>query len=326
MDRLLGVDVSFWQIDRNVVPWVLFDWRKPKTAGAHFAWIRAGQGRYKDVAYNYNWPDSRESGLPRGAYWFYEWRPGLDPGPRQQAELLLDITRGDVGEMGIALDFERPSSAWPALPPREDCLNRIQIFYDTLARHHVKADVFYTNPDFLKNKLGYNYPVWLRQKKLWLAWYPTWYGSLLAWLERHLQTGLIPVLPETKWPVTFWQFTDRLNGPQFGSAPSCKQIDGNYFFGSRVELDAFCGGTPQPEPEPQPGGEIVKLIVKAAVNIRTRPSTTNSSVIGVRQPGQIVNAVEIKVETPRRIWARDALGWSAIVHDSSPNVIFMDGA
>jgi hypothetical protein len=46
----------------------------------------------------------------------------------------------------------------------------------------------------------------------------------------------------------------------------------------------------------------------------------------VRQPGQVVNALEIKAETPRRVWARDEQGWSAIVHDSSPNVIFMDGA
>lgn len=284
MTRLLGVDVSFWQ-NR-------MDWDKCRDAGARFAFIRAGQGKFSDSLFSQNWQGAKAAGIPRGAYWFYDWRPGIDPGAAFQADRMLELTGGETGEVGLVCDFERPSAAWPALPTRERCLSLIQLFMKRLEDKTGRRPIFYTN------LAGINYlrpPSWLTDYPLWVANYGVSRPTFTAWKD---------------W--TFWQWTDRLDGLKFGA--QSRQIDGNYFNGTEADFAAFCGSTPAQPPEPTPE-ETVKLIVTSKVNIRSVPTTTDNVATGAREVGEEVNAEQIHIERNNRVWVKDKKGWSAVVHD-----------
>jgi uncharacterized protein (TIGR03382 family) len=85
-----GIDVSYWQ--------GTIDWDKVGATGLHFAIMRVshGLGTY-DTQFQTNWAKSKEQGLVRGAYQYFN---GFDD-PTEQAQLLLD-------EMGELQDGDLP--------------------------------------------------------------------------------------------------------------------------------------------------------------------------------------------------------------------------
>ncbi len=61
-----GIDVSWYQLD--------IDWREVRKAGTRFAFIKATEGGdMLDRRFRENWRESREAGVPRGAYHFVFW-------------------------------------------------------------------------------------------------------------------------------------------------------------------------------------------------------------------------------------------------------------
>jgi len=165
-----------------------------------------------------------------------------------------------------------------------------------------------------------------KEKLLWLAWYPTLLWKHDLWLKSHLLTGIMPTLPKVGWTPTFWQFTDRLSAQKFGVTSYTKQIDGDYFFGSMIDLQMFANGlpTPRPTPEPPPQGEddVVKVKFIALVNgqnIRVAP-TTNSTSIGSLPIGTVLtDLIDIAFHSSTNVWLKFrnpiggvAEGWVAL--------------
>jgi lysozyme len=290
---ILGVDVSFWQQKVN--------WKTMREKGVKFAIIRAGQGKDKDSRFDENWKGAADNGIKRGAYWFYEWRSGRDPGARYQASILADILKGDHGELGAACDFESPGSAWPMLPSSEICNNLLWDFYETLRNNGVRSELFYSNLDGIKH---INPQPWLKQKKLWLAWYPIRFNALKlrwdheTWLAYHLKTGIIPTLPNTNWGSAplFWQFTYFLDGINYGV--QSKELDGNYFFGDNTE------------------DEEVKIILVSKGNQNLRPSPSLTSIpIRLLSAGETMSVDDLISDT-RGVWVYDkAKGYAAVYYD-----------
>ncbi len=301
---ILGVDVSFWQQKVN--------WEKMREKGIKFAWIRAGQGKDKDIRFDENWKGTADNGIARGAYWFYEWRSGRDPGARYQANLLTDILNGNHGELGAACDFERPGEAWPLLPSSEVCNMLLWDFYETLRNNNVRSDIFYSNLDGIKR---INPQPWLKQKKLWLAWYPTKFNVIKlrwdheTWLAYHLKTGAVPTLPSTGWnKATFWQFTYFLDGISYGV--QSKELDGNYFLGDN--LDSFIN----------PIEEEVKIILVSKGSQNLRPAPNVSSVpIRLLAAGEKMNVDDLITDT-RGVWVYDKTkGYAAVYYDGKRYMI-----
>ena len=91
---ILGVDISSHQ--KNI------DFKKMKSAGVQFVYIRAGLGFNKDIRYEQNKIGAKEAGIPWGSYWV--------PLATQYSQLLLDtyfeMIDGDWGNLPPALDVE----------------------------------------------------------------------------------------------------------------------------------------------------------------------------------------------------------------------------
>ena len=273
--RVLGTDVSKWQ-DSNYTPGKKIDFDKMKSQGVKFVFIKACQNLTKDEDFDDYWKASKDSGLMRGAYSFYEYRPAFQKSPKDQADFFLDVMSGDFGELGLALDYEKPNSTWPPLPAVNVSLSNIFTFMYTVEQQTKEDTIFYSNLDFIKNYLGYNkIPLWLAQKPLWLAMYPFAIFDFFPPLNF--------LLPNFPWKIKFWQFTDRLNGNKYGAESS--QIDGNFWLGTEEELNSFRNRdsivylpviTNPPEEE-----EVKKIkVVANSLRIRTSPAVNSSNFTG----------------------------------------------
>ncbi len=142
MERTLGIDVSFWQDDNNTPRQI--DWKKSKTAGAVFAFIKAGQAAFTDSDFDFNWKESKNAGVLRGAYHFYDYRIS----PNTQVAHFIKLLKNEPGELPPVMDLEAHPN-WP-LPPRENLLAVIKTFLETLQTEFGRKPLFYTNP----SKLG----------------------------------------------------------------------------------------------------------------------------------------------------------------------------
>jgi hypothetical protein len=79
----------------------------------------------------------------------------------------------------------------------------------------------------------------------------------------------------------------------------------------------------EPAPEiPIVFEDYIQLKVISRVRIRTMPNTSLfSREIRMREAGEVVNALELKVNNAGSVWVKDKEGWSAIVHG---NYQYMD--
>ncbi|MCC6146318.1 MAG: glycoside hydrolase family 25 protein [Anaerolineaceae bacterium] len=221
MERTLGIDVSFWQ-DNNSTPQQI-DWRKAKTAGAVFAFIKASQATFTDSDFDYNWQEAKAASILRGAYHFYDYRIS----PKTQADHVIKLLKGDPGELPPVLDLEQHPN-WP-LPPRDTLLSAIKTFLETLEKAVGRKPLFYTNPSMIYYTLK-PVPSWLSAHPLWIAHYGVPQPTMIN--------------PWTTW--TFWQWTNKGDGLAFGM--ESKELDMNWFNGSEVELRAWAGVEPGPPP------------------------------------------------------------------------------
>ena len=98
MHRIIGPDVSFYQDDPGTPRGIDFARMNQIT---NFVIVRARQNQWIDTDFQDNWRGAKQSGLPRGSYWFYDSR--ADPG--RQAELWVDTFNGDLGELPLFADI-----------------------------------------------------------------------------------------------------------------------------------------------------------------------------------------------------------------------------
>ncbi len=177
-----GVDVSKYQGD--------IDWRKLKSAGVSFAFIKATEGRdHTDEAFKGYWKAAKRAGVPRAAYHFYYFCSSA----RLQANWFIRNVPKDPTAMPPVLDVEwNPASkTCTKKPPPSRVRSEMRIFLKILEKHYGKRPIIYTAPVFYEENLKgsfRNYSFWLRSviahprvkypKRRWMFWQYTGTGRI----------------------------------------------------------------------------------------------------------------------------------------------------
>lgn len=220
---VLGPDVSFYQ-DNDETPQMI-DFNKMKSNGASFVIIRAGQNRWVDPDFSYNWNRAKQAGLPRGSYWFYDSRTD----PVAQAKLYVDQHKGDFGELPLWADFEEKYNG-PFIG-----LKNWLVFLEELGKltpRTVEIGI-YTNFYYWRENVPAQHRGQFEGYPLWIANYNP--GS--------------PLIPDPWTTWLFHQYTDNGPGKAFGAESN--RIDLNYFNGNEDEFKArFSLGDLPEEPLP----------------------------------------------------------------------------
>jgi len=188
--QVQGIDVSKWQSEVN--------WQKAKTAGAQFAFIRAGSvdnptgACYEDFQFQRN-AQLAPPVLPVGFYWYF--RPNQNA--VKQAEFFINLIRGKDYKLYPTVDVEENGnlSASSVAIAIWSFLNRV---YQQLG---VKCQV-YTSPGFWNSYVEHN--TWAKEYPLWVA----------HW---NVQVPMLPAdWANASLPYTFWQSYVGNDGPEFG--------------------------------------------------------------------------------------------------------------
>ena len=225
----LGIDVSKWQLE--------MDWDKADSAGAKFAFVRAGSittvsgNFYTDYQFERNAELAPEY-MPIGFYWYF--RPQHDP--LEQADYFCGLIENRDWRLPPVLDLEdsgglsaedvTQSASSFALRINEN-LTALPILY---SRAYWLND--HTVPDDLMKLLD-----------LWIARYTTkgkpW-GNILPWPDSP------KIKPRDYDDWRFWQFSARGNGRGAEFGAKSKSIDLDYFNGDQTSLDEYAGVLPPP--------------------------------------------------------------------------------
>lgn len=205
---LEGPDVSFYQEE--------IDFDKMKANGAKFVIVRVGQKNWPDPKFVYNWKASRESGLPRGSYWFYDSRET----PKNQAKMWVEMLGDDLGELPMFADIEEEYrgqySGWHS-------------WYDFLeyAKELTvnKEICIYTAPYYWKDNAPRN-----SAELNYFAQYPLWIANY----------GVkAPAIPQPWSEYLFWQYTTVGDGNGYGT--QSKGLDLNRYPGTEAEFNRRFG-------------------------------------------------------------------------------------
>lgn len=212
-DIVSGPDVSFWQDAPPTARQIDFVQLAKKS---QFVIIRAGISEYPDPDFDYNWQESKEAGLPRGSYWYYDNYTH----PKRQAEAYLRMFEGsDFGELPLFADFEDGD---PGI------YRGWKHWYDFLfaleeGMSHPHTIGIYTRAEYWEH-YGPN-PIIDPAANYYFSKYPLWVAQYKT---------LAPDVPLPWDKYKFWQFTDEGPGLEYGV--ESKEIDLNKYNGT---LDEF---------------------------------------------------------------------------------------
>lgn len=241
-------DVSFWQ---GVINFVVM-----KAAGITGVIIRAGQRNWADSRFKENWRKSKEAGVPRGSYWFYDSREE----PKKQAELWWSLLDGDTGELVHVADFEESyGGPYGTKAHFKEFLNHFQQM-SGLPDNRI---AIYTGFFWWIARVGND--IFFKRYQLWLASY----GAM--------SQARIPE-PWTASDLLFWQYTAEGNGPAYGV--SSLEIDLNWYC---CDLVAFHKRFPLIQSGPPQGEPMTDYIYSITPTgslgskVRTEPDTGNTS-------------------------------------------------
>ena len=195
-----GIDVSHHQGD---IDWEAVGNTHKQQHPIRFAIMKATEGGdYKDRRFDENFARSREVGLIRGAYHFYN--PNTDP--IRQADFFISQVKLQKGDLAPVLDIERKPRSKTQLQAD------LKKFLDRLEQHYGVKPIIYTSYKYMERYLDApefkTYP-------LWIAHY---YVATLNY----------------QGPWQFWQHTD------YGTVPGIdSNVDLNVFNGSMEELKSY---------------------------------------------------------------------------------------
>ena len=231
---ILGIDVSKWQKE--------LDWLIASSAGARFAFIRAGSisigGEiYTDYQFERNARIAPDY-MPVGFYWYF--RPYHDP--VKQANYFCDLIRGKRWKLPPVIDLEEAGSLSPlgvttsagtfALTVND----RLGVFPLLYSR------AYWLNKNTVPNDL-------MKLLDLWIARYTNkkkpW-GNILPWPDSPA------IKPRDYDTWKFWQWSAGGNGrgKEFGAVQpgASVSIDLDYFNGDQEAFDKYADNTvPPPE-------------------------------------------------------------------------------
>jgi lysozyme len=207
---LQGCDISHWDDDLTTARKI--DFEKMKNGGAHFVFFKATQAKFTDKVFQTSWADAKGV-LPRGVYCYLDYAvSGLE-----QAKYFVDTVygKGDDPELPPVCDFESRVN----VPQNANA--HLWNWLDYVQQHTGKIPMIYTSPSYWHD-FGTPHPAW-KKYGLWIANYM-------------VQAPNVP-LPWDSF--TFWQYSDKGNGAQYGV--ESKAIDLDYFNGDETGLAVLCG-------------------------------------------------------------------------------------
>jgi lysozyme len=199
---LEGIDVSEYQ--------GTIDWSAVAGAGKSFAFIRTGDGSYRDKQFSANWLGAKNAGLIVGAYHFL--RPGVDGAA--QADICIQMSGGPgSGVLPITIDVETASDPI-------SLSNLVQAFAAEVESQTGQSPIIYTAPGFwgpnvAPTGLEYRCPLWVAN---WGVESPTLPSGWSAW--------------------TFWQYSAHGTCAGVGG-----EVDLDRFNGALSDLQSLAGVT-----------------------------------------------------------------------------------
>jgi len=222
-DYAKGADVSKWQRFSATSDGI--DFQKMHLAPLDFVFIKASQGLRQDRDFFLNRERAKQAGIPRGFYHFADYKIN----PETQASFFWDLVKDDPGELPLVADFERNPEFTPNRAAAEQWLRG---FVTSLEALSGKTPMIYTGAFFWKDYSSQD--SWWNRFPLWIASYTT---------QEYMESNVEKLTPWVKW--TFWQYTDKGSGEKYGV--ESKQIDLNYFHGTKEDLLARYGAVPKDE-------------------------------------------------------------------------------
>jgi lysozyme len=253
---LLGIDVSKWQLEMN--------WHKARSAGARFAFIRAGSisnvgGQcYTDYQFERNARIAPDF-FPIGFYWYF--RPQFDP--VGQANYFCSLIRGKRALLPPVLDLESTGDLAP--------------FEITDAAKQFICQVYH------------RLTVWplLYSRALWLNRYTIkddiW-GLVDLFVARYKEIsgpwvdGYCKPRDFDEW--RFWQKSAGGNGLGSKYGARSKSIDIDYFNGDQAAFDQYVG---------KAASGLVRVTSTLATSLRSSPE---GAAIGASWRGAVWPVVE----------------------------------
>ena len=166
-----GIDVSHYQRGIN---WELVKSMKKQNIQIQFAFIKATESNYKvDAFFFRNWKGSKENGIIRGAYHYFD----ASNDAKQQAILFSEVVRLKKGDLPPVIDIESTNGV-----SDEVLCKKLQTCLTFTEQHFGIKPIIYTYADFYEDHLAGkfdNYPLWIahytpkkspKVKRQWHFW------------------------------------------------------------------------------------------------------------------------------------------------------------
>lgn len=293
---IFGFDISRWQRvpEFNGQPAKEVNFSMMKESGASFVIIKAGQLNYADPGFYYNWEAAKEACIPRGSYWFEDFRAS----PTAQARKYWSLIKDDVGEGICAMDFESGS---------HNDLNSAYLFLNEFQQLSGLPDhkiAVYTGHPYWTNARNNAQRSWFRKFVLWEAWYPYEFNNY----------SIVKVpYPWGNDECRIWQNATPAIGLAVGV--HSREIDHNFFNGDSELFKLYfdeTGDIPMPEitftgkvKSTVTSGAIVRLIPNGADSGQRLPA--NATIEGVGALVQAGNYTWMNIITPLQGWVATSL-------------------
>jgi lysozyme len=202
-----GIDVSWYQKE--------IDWQHVRKAGTRFAFIKATEGGdMLDRRFRENWRESREAGVPRGAYHFVFWcRPAKD-----QIRWFIRNVPKEPDALPPVLDVEWSHKTSCRRPSAETARAKMREMLRAFEAHYGKKPVIYTDITFHEDVL---------EGTTEFDQYPFWIRSVAARPKERYGSR--------QWE--FWQFTATGRVPGVAG-----DVDRNAFFGTEKQFRDWVEG------------------------------------------------------------------------------------
>ena len=252
---LLGIDVSKWQGE--------MDWHKARSAGARYAFIRAGAISTGGECYT-DYQFERNSRIapdyfPIGFYWYF--RPQHDP--IKQADYFCSLIRDTRALLPPVLDLESHGG----LTAFQITDAAKQFIYHVYSRLTVWP-LLYSRALWL-NKYTIADDVWA-MVELWIARYKNIAGP---WSDGHCK-------PRDFETWRLWQKSADNNGLGSKYGARSRSIDIDYFNGDQAEFDKYVG---------KADSGLVRVTSALAASLRSSPE---GAAIGASWRGAVWPVVE----------------------------------
>jgi lysozyme len=181
-----GIDVSR---HNGPINWTDVKQMNIKGIQIQFAFIKATEGiGSNDPRFERNWTKSREAGITRGAYHYFN--TGKD-GKLQAQNFITTVGDLQKGDLPPVLDIEVTNGV-----SREALQREAKIFLETLEAYYQVRPILYTYVDFYRDYLGSDfdrYPFWAahyeeknqpRTNRDWLIWQHSDKGRVNGIIEK----------------------------------------------------------------------------------------------------------------------------------------------